>query len=121
VFHPRLALASLSGEADAEWAANGAEWAGAAFLGGICLDDPTREAAREMVADRDRTEFLPDDPIAFVDDELAAISATTTPSSRSTPTAGRTNSVRPARARHCSGSPTDSNRWSGQQRSRAPT
>ena len=75
MFEPRLALASLSGEADAEWAKNGAEWAGTAFLGGICLDEPTREAARGMVADRDRTEFLPDAPIAFVDDELAALSA----------------------------------------------
>lgn len=73
MFAPRLALASLSGEADAEWARQGAEWAGAAFLGGVCLDDPTRAAAREMVADRDRTEFLPDDPVAFVDDQLAAL------------------------------------------------
>jgi len=73
MFEPRLALASLSGEADAEWAKNGAEWAGTAFLGGICLDEPTREAARGMVADRDRTEFLPDDPARFVADQLAAL------------------------------------------------
>lgn len=74
MFSPRLALASLSGEADAEWARQGAEWAGAAFLGGVCLDEPTRTAAREMVADRDRTEFLPDDPAAFVDDQLSGLS-----------------------------------------------
>ena len=74
MFEPRLALASLSGEADAEWARDGAAWAGAAVLGGVCLDESTRAAAREMVADRDRSEFLPDDPIAFVDDELAALS-----------------------------------------------
>jgi TIM-barrel protein len=73
VFTPRLALASLSGEADAEWARQGAEWAGAAFLGGVCLDEPTRAAAREIVAHRDRTEFLPEDPIAFVDGQLAAL------------------------------------------------
>jgi TIM-barrel protein len=73
VFSPRLALASLSGEADADWAEFGAEWAGAAFLGGICLDEPTREAARTMVADRDRTEFLPPDPNAFIDDQLSAL------------------------------------------------
>ena len=73
MFRPRLALASLSGEADAEWAAAGAEWAGAAFLGGVCLDDPSRAAAREMLADRDRSEFLPDDPFAFVDDQLSAL------------------------------------------------
>ncbi|MFW5911249.1 MAG: tRNA-dihydrouridine synthase [Halolamina sp.] len=73
MFDPRLALASLSGESDAEWAENGAEWAGSAFLGGVCLDEPTRDAAREMVADRDREEFLPSDPTAFVDEQLSAL------------------------------------------------
>jgi TIM-barrel protein len=73
MFAPRLALASLSGEADAEWARAASEWAGCAFLGGIALDEPTREAAREMVADRDRTEFLPADPLAFVDAQLGAL------------------------------------------------
>jgi len=72
-FDPPLALASLSGEADAAWARGGAASAGAAFLGGIALDDATREAAREMVADRDREEFLPDDPVAFLNRELAAL------------------------------------------------
>ena len=72
MFEPRLALASLSGRSDAEWARRAEEFAGAAFLGGIALDGPTREAAREMV-DRDRDEFLPDDPVAFVDRQLAAL------------------------------------------------
>lgn len=75
MFSPRVALASLSGEADADWAEAGAGHAGAAFLGGVCLDEETRTAAREMVADRDRTEFLPPDPLAFVDDQLAALAA----------------------------------------------
>lgn len=74
MFEPRLALASLSGEADAEWAKQGAEYAGAAFLGGVSLDESTRAASAEIVADRDRTEFLPDDPVAFVDDQLSALS-----------------------------------------------
>jgi len=69
---PRLALASLSGESDAAWARQGAAYAGAAFLGGIALDEPTREAARALVG-RDREEFLPADPIGFVDDQLAAL------------------------------------------------
>ena len=73
-FRPRVALASLSGESDAAWAEQGAEYAGAAFLGGIALDEPTREAARSMV-DRDREEFLPEDPVAYVDDQLAAVAA----------------------------------------------
>ncbi|WP_115865447.1 beta/alpha barrel domain-containing protein [Halorussus litoreus] len=72
MFEPRLALASLSGRADAEWARAAESFAGAAFLGGIALDEPTREAAREMV-DRDREEFLPDEPIAFVDRQLGSL------------------------------------------------
>jgi TIM-barrel protein len=73
MFAPPLALASLSGEADADWARAGADYAGAAFLGGIALDETSRAAARTMVADRDRTEFLPDDPLAFIDRQLAAL------------------------------------------------
>lgn len=71
-FEPRVALASLSGESDAEWAKAGASYAGAAFLGGIAVDEPTREAARKMV-ERDRTEFLPPDPVSFVDEQLAQL------------------------------------------------
>ncbi|WP_311171731.1 tRNA-dihydrouridine synthase [Halobellus ordinarius] len=72
MFDPRVALASLSGEADAEWAREGSDHAGAAFLGGIALDEETRAAARKMVA-RDRSEFLPPDPLSFVDGELDAL------------------------------------------------
>jgi len=74
MFEPRVALASLSGEADADWALAGSEYAGLAVMGGIALDDATREAAREMIRDRDRTEFLPDDPVAFLASELDALS-----------------------------------------------
>ncbi|TYL38665.1 dihydropyrimidine dehydrogenase [Natronococcus pandeyae] len=76
MFEPPLALASLSGEADADWAHAGSEYAGAAFLGGIALDADARAAAREMVHDRDRNEFLPDDPLEFVDSQLAALEDT---------------------------------------------
>ncbi|WP_436343710.1 tRNA-dihydrouridine synthase [Natronorubrum sp. FCH18a] len=72
MFSPPLALASLSGEADADWARTGSEYAGAAFLGGIALDEDSRAAARDLVA-RDRNEFLPDDPVAFIDRQLAAL------------------------------------------------
>ncbi|WP_323676625.1 tRNA-dihydrouridine synthase [Halorubellus sp. PRR65] len=71
-FDPPLALASLSGDADAEWARAGAPYAGAAFLGGIALDERSRAAARDLVA-RDRSEFLPEDPFAWIDDQLAAL------------------------------------------------
>lgn len=72
MFEPRVALASLSGESDADWARAADSHVGAAVLGGIALDGPTRRAARELVA-RDRNEFLPADPLAFVDAQLAAV------------------------------------------------
>jgi TIM-barrel protein len=72
MFDPRVAAASLSGESDAEWARAAASYVGCVFLGGIALDEATREAAREL-RDRDRTEFLPSDPIRFIDGQFAAI------------------------------------------------
>jgi TIM-barrel protein len=75
LFDPPVVLASLSGKSDAAWAREGAAYAGAAILGGIALDERTRAAAREMVA-RDREEFLPPDPVAFVDEQLAALADT---------------------------------------------
>ena len=71
-FRPRVAAASLSGRSDAAWARAAAPYVGAAVLGGIALDEPTRAAARELVA-RDRVEFLPPDPLAFVDAQLGAL------------------------------------------------
>jgi TIM-barrel protein len=72
LFDPPVALASLSGQSDAAWARAAAEHVGAAFLGGIALDERTRAAAREMT-DRDRNEFLPPDPVAFIDEQLRAL------------------------------------------------
>jgi TIM-barrel protein len=73
-FDPPVAAASLSGRSDAAWARGALPHVGAAFLGGIALDEPTRSAARAMV-DRDREEFLPEDPVEFVDSQLAALSS----------------------------------------------
>ncbi len=72
MFEPRVAAASLSGEADAGWARAAEPSVGCAFLGGIALDADTRDAARALVA-RDRTEFLPDSPLRFVDSQLSAL------------------------------------------------
>ena len=72
MFEPRLALASLSGRSDAVWARAVEDHVGAAFLGGIALCEPSREAAQALV-ERDREEFLPPDPIAFVDRQLDAL------------------------------------------------
>jgi TIM-barrel protein len=68
----RVAAASLSGRSDADWARSALPHVDGAVLGGIALDEPTREAARGMV-DRERDEFLPPEPVAFVDDQLAAL------------------------------------------------
>ncbi len=70
---PPVALASLSGAADAAWARQAEPYVGAAFLGGIALCDRSRGAARAMVTDRDRSEFLPPDPIRWIDDQLTAL------------------------------------------------
>ncbi|MDL5361431.1 tRNA-dihydrouridine synthase [Halalkalicoccus sp. NIPERK01] len=69
----RLVAASLSGQSDAEWARAASEHVDCAILGGIALDAPSREAARHLVA-RDREEFLPADPVAFVDEQLSLLS-----------------------------------------------
>ncbi len=71
-FEPRVALASLSGQSDAAWARQANEYVGAAMLGGIALDEPTRTAARALVK-RDRDEFLPADPVAFIDNQLSQL------------------------------------------------
>lgn len=75
MFTPRLALASLSGESDASWARAGTPYAGLAFLGGIAICPHTRRAARQLVA-RDREEFLPPDPLAFIEQELEGLANT---------------------------------------------
>jgi TIM-barrel protein len=68
----RLVLASLSGEADARWAHDGSDFADLAMLGGIALDARSRDAARALVM-RERSEFLPPDPLVFLDFQLAAL------------------------------------------------
>ncbi|WP_144925103.1 tRNA-dihydrouridine synthase [Halorubrum salsamenti] len=66
---PFLVAASLSGAADAEWARTAAPHVDAAVLGGIALDPASRAAARDLVA-RDRSEFLPGNPLAWIDRQL---------------------------------------------------
>jgi TIM-barrel protein len=70
---PFLVAASLSGAADADWARAAAPHADAAILGGIAVDPASRAAARDLVA-RDRSEFLPADPLAWIDRELDQLS-----------------------------------------------
>ncbi|WP_050032652.1 tRNA-dihydrouridine synthase [Halorubrum halophilum] len=70
---PFLVAASLSGAADADWARAAAPYVDAAVLGGIALDRASRAAARDLVA-RDRSEFLPEDPFAWIDRQLGRLS-----------------------------------------------
>ena len=74
MFDPRVALASLSGSSDSAWARAAESVAGAAFLGGIAVCEQTRHAARQMKL-RDRSEFIPPDPLAFIDTQLSALRA----------------------------------------------
>ena len=67
-----LALASLSGESDAEWALRRQEWIDVAFLGGLALDETTREAARAMV-ERGRDEFLTFEPFAWIREQFGKL------------------------------------------------
>ena len=69
---PFLLAASLSGQADAVWARAAAPFVDGAILGGIALDTATRTAAADLLA-RGREEFLPADPIAWIDDQLRAV------------------------------------------------
>ena len=71
-FSPPVAAASLSGQSDAEWAKVAAPYVGCAFLGGIALDSRSRDAARTML-ERDRDEFLPEDPIEFIETQLSML------------------------------------------------
>lgn len=68
---PFLVAASLSGRADADWARAASDHVDCAVMGGIALDPASRDAARELVA-RGRSEFLPDDPLAWLGRQLRA-------------------------------------------------
>lgn len=70
-FSPPVVAASLSGASDADWARDAAPFVGGAILGGLAVDDATRDAAKAMVA-RGREEFQPTDPLAFMEAQLAA-------------------------------------------------
>jgi len=69
---PFLVAASLSGEADAEWARAAAPYVDCAVMGGIALDPASRAAARDLV-ERERAEFLPDDPVGWIDRQLRTL------------------------------------------------
>ena len=69
---PVLVAASLSGEADAEWSRAAAPHVDCAVMGGIALDPASRAAARDLV-ERGRAEFLPDDPVEWIDRQFRTL------------------------------------------------
>jgi len=64
-----LALASMAGITDVDYALKFEGDIGLAFIGGFSIDEKTMEASRKM-AERGRREFIFDDPIRGVKDEL---------------------------------------------------
>lgn len=65
-----IAIASMAGYVDAHYALERAPYIGAAFLGGYSIDDGTIKASHIM-AQEGRKEFLSDDPIAELRNQVA--------------------------------------------------
>ncbi|MES3160301.1 MAG: tRNA-dihydrouridine synthase [Halorubrum sp.] len=72
---PFVVAASLSGVADAAWARGAAPYVDCALMGGIALDPASRAAARDLV-ERGRSEFLPADPVGWIDEQFRALADT---------------------------------------------
>ncbi|NMB78808.1 MAG: methanogenesis marker 9 domain-containing protein [Methanomicrobiales archaeon] len=66
-----IALASMAGVVDAAYVLERQENAGLAFIGGYCIDAPTMDAAKIVVADGGRREFLVDNPVEELKTQLA--------------------------------------------------
>lgn len=67
-----VAIASMAGIVDAAYVLERAAHVGVAFIGGYSIDAPTLEASRKMAAE-DRKEFLYDDPIEALEQEVNAL------------------------------------------------
>jgi tRNA-dihydrouridine synthase B len=64
-----LAIASMAGWVDAPYVLARSAHVGAAFIGGYSIDEKALAASREM-AEKGRKEFLPDDPLAELSDQV---------------------------------------------------
>ncbi|SDJ93033.1 TIM-barrel protein, putative [Methanoculleus thermophilus] len=67
-----VAIASMAGIVDAAYVLERAAHVGVAFIGGYSIDAPTLEASRKMAAEG-RKEFLYDDPIEALEQEVNAL------------------------------------------------
>ncbi|TAJ44798.1 methanogenesis marker 9 domain-containing protein [Methanofollis fontis] len=67
-----IAIASMAGVVDASYVLARKDHIGAAFIGGYSIDEKTIAASREMAAEG-RTEFLYDDPVAALQEQVDAL------------------------------------------------
>jgi len=71
-FKNPIALAPMAGITNSAFASEHASSAGLVTIGGYNLDDETNKAASELIA-RGRDEFISQDPIQFLRDEINAV------------------------------------------------
>lgn len=67
-----LALASEAGLTDADYIEERSDWLDAGFIGGMNADEETQEAGRKMI-ERDRKEFVYQDPCDFLRREFSSL------------------------------------------------
>jgi TIM-barrel protein len=68
-----VVIASMAGIVDASYLLERASNIGLGFIGGYSIDGPTMEAAKVVAADGERKEFLSDDPVAALKEQVAAM------------------------------------------------
>ena len=66
-----IAIASMAGIVDAAYVLERAEHIGAAFIGGYSIDKLTMDAAKAIIADGNRKEFVYDDPVDELKKQMA--------------------------------------------------
>ena len=66
-----VAIASMAGIVDADYVLERAGHVGLGFIGGYSIDRPTMEAARSVASSGNRREFIYDDPVAELREQIA--------------------------------------------------
>ena len=68
-----IALASMAGIVDSAYVLERSEYAGLAFIGGYSIDEPTIGAAKAIAVEGDRREFLYDNPVEELRNQIALV------------------------------------------------
>jgi len=66
-----VAIASMAGIVDADYVLGRADHIGLAFIGGYSIDRPTMDAARSIVSSGNRREFIYDNPVTALQEQIA--------------------------------------------------